>query len=197
MKAILFPLFLLIVATASASVNPIDLIVQADPTSHTLTLRTTTDVELPTAVKILDARGVVLHDKELAAGDYLNTRFRLSALPPGAYSVQISDVQGQTVQPIVVNPTGITADPSLAVRSFYPRIDLEERVLTINYLNTGGNRIRVRLADGQGNEVVTDRLPATTAVQRTYSLENLPTGTYFLSVSASGNQRHTTSLRLD
>jgi hypothetical protein len=197
MKTIFFSIYLLIAATVSASINPIDLIIQADPTSHTLTLRTTTDVDLATTVKIVDADGLVLHTTKLDSGDYLNTRFKLSALPAGTYSVEVSDVQGKTVQPITVGATGITADPALAVRTFYPRIDLDKKLLTINYLNTGGERVEVRLADDNGNEIITDRLPAATTVQRAYSLENLPAGAYYVTVSSPSTQRHTTSLRLE
>ena len=121
MKTILSSLFFfLAVTTASASINPIDLIVQTDPTSHTLTLRTAMGVDLATKVQLKDANGLVLHTSKLDSGEYLNGRFVLSKLPAGTYYVEVTDVQGKTVQPFTIDGVGITADPALATRSFYP-----------------------------------------------------------------------------
>lgn len=198
MKAILTSSFLfLITALTAASINPIDLVIQADPTSHTLTLRTTTSVDLPTSIRIVDVQGLVLHTTKLDSGDYLNTRFKLAALPVGNYSVEVTDVQGKTVQPLQIDSHGITADRALASRSYFPQIDLHEKLLTVNYLNTSGERVNIRLADGQGNEIIADRLPGSTTVQRAYSLENLPAGEYYVTVSSNSVPRHTTSLLLD
>ncbi len=198
MKTVLFSLlFFLAVTTASASINPIDLVVQTDPTSHTLTLRTTLAVEQATKVQLKDVNGLVLHTTKLNPGDYLNGRFVLSKLPAGTYYVEVTDVQGKTVQPFTINAGGITADPALATRSFYPQVDLRDKLLTINYLNTSGSSTRIRLADSAGKAVITDRLPESTTVQRAYSLENLPAGEYFVTVSSPDVPSHTTSLRLD
>lgn len=185
------------VATTSASVNPIDLLVQSDPTSHTLTLRTTVAADLETKVQLRDAEGLVLHTRKLQPGEYLNGRFQLAALPAGTYTVEVTDAQGKTVQPFVLDRKGITSDPALATRTFYPRVELQEKLLTINYLNTSGSSTRVRLNDAQGTTVITDRLPAEVAVQRAYNLENLPAGEYYVTLSSSDVPSYTTSLRLE
>ena len=190
-------LFVLAVSTGSASINPIDLVVQTDPTSHTLTLRTTLAVNLDTKIQLKDANGLVLHTTALRPGGYLNSRFSLAALPAGEYVVTVTDVQGQTVQPFTIDRKGITADPALASRTFYPRVDLKDKLLTINYLNTSGSSTRIRLADAQGKAILTDRLPENTTVQRAYSLENLPAGEYYVTVSSADVPSYTTSLRLD
>ena len=198
MKTILFSLlFFSAVATASASINPIDLIIQTDPTSHTLTLRTAMAVDLATKVQLKDGNGLVLHTSKLDSGQYFNGRFVLSKLPSGTYYVEVTDVQGKTVQPFTISGEGITADPALASRSFYPHVDLKDKLLTINYLNSSGSSTRIRLADAQGEAIITDRLPKSTTIQRAYSLENLPAGEYFVTVSSPDVPSHTTSLRLD
>ena len=197
MKTLLTGILFFSLTVASASVNPIDLLVQTDPTSHTLTLRTTLAVELATKVQLRDANGLVLHTAKLSPGDFLNTRFKLDALPGGTYSVTVTDVQGQTVQPFTVDTYGITSDPALATRTFYPRVELSDKLLTINYLNTSGNSTRIRLSDAQGQAVITDRLPGSASVQRAYSLENLPAGDYYVTVSTADTPSHTTNLRLD
>ncbi|CAH1002252.1 hypothetical protein LEM8419_03170 [Neolewinella maritima] len=195
----LFISFLLVFAltSVSASVNPIDLVLQTDPTSHTLTLRTTVAVSLDTKVQLKDRDGLVLHTTKLSPGDYLNGRFKLDALPNGNYFVEVTDAQGKTVQPFTINRTGIDADPALATRTFYPRVNLTDKLLTINYLNTTGSSTRILLADAQGQQVITDQLPESTTVQRAYSLENLPAGEYYVTVSSADVPSYTTSLRLD
>ena len=198
MKTVLSSLlFLFAVTTASASINPIDLIVQTDPTSHTLTLRTAAAVDLATKVQLKDGNGLVLHTSKLDSGDYLSGRFVLSKLPSGTYYFEVTDVQGKTVQPFTIDGVGITADPTLATRSFYPQVDLTDKLLTINYLNSSGSSTRIRLADAEGKAIITDRLPKSATVQRAYSLENLPAGEYFVTVSSPDVPSYTTSLRLD
>ena len=198
MKTLLTSLFVLLTLSATrASVNPIDLLVQTDPTSRTLTLRTTTGVDLATKVQLVDANGLVLHTSKLEEGDYLNRRFQLAALPAGTYTVVVTDAQGKTVQPFVLDRQGITSDPALATRTFYPRVELQEKLLTINYLNVSGGSTRVRLNDARGTTVITDRLPAETTVQRAYNLENLPAGEYYVTVSSADVKSYTTSLRLE
>ena len=198
MKTILSSLlFLFAVTTANASINPIDLIVQTDPISHTLTLRTARAVDLATKVQLKDGNGLILHTSKLDSGDYLSSRFVLSRLPSGTYYVEVTDVQGKTVQPFTIDGVGITADPTLATRSFYPQVDLTDKLLTINYLNSSGSSTRIRLADAEGKAIITDRLPESATVQRAYSLENLPAGEYFVTVSSPDVPSYTTSLRLD
>ena len=197
MKNLLIALLLLSLTTASASVNPLDLIVQADPTNHTLILRTTTSVDEDTEVRIYDRDGLVLYTTRVDSGGYLNRRLQLAALPQGDYTVESKDSRGKTVQPLHIGQEGILADPALAIRTFFPRVNLEQKLLTINYLNTGGRDVSIQLKDVNGQDVISDRLPATTSVQRAYSLENLPAGDYFVTVSSPRTPNYTTSLRLE
>lgn len=181
---------------AHASVDPVDLLVLTTPASHTVTVRTTAGVNSPTKVQIVDNLGRVLHTANLDSGAYLNSRFQLEALPNGEYDVVLSDEMGRTVQPITVDRSGITVDPALAVRTYYPRVDLKEDVLTINYLNTNGKPVAIRLADRSGNELVSDRVDNAPTVQRAYNLENLPAGDYYVTVNAPNTPSYTTTLRL-
>lgn len=197
MKTFLFTLLFATATVLSASVNPIDLVVQTDPTSHTLTLRTTISVEHPTTVKLVDKDGIILHTTKLAVGDYLNSRFQLSALPSGTYAVEVSDALGKTTQPLVLDAYGISADPALATRTYYPSVNLDDKLLTINYLNRSGHRVNIRLADAKGNEVLTEQLAPSPTVRRAYSLEKLPAGDYYVTVSSRDVPSYTTSLKLD
>ncbi len=197
MKTLFFTLLFATVTSLSASVNPIDLVIQTDPTTHTLTLRTTTSVEHPTTVKLVDGRGMVLHTAKLKEGDFLNTRFQLSALPSGTYAVEITDELGKTTQPLLLDREGITSDPALATRTYYPTVNLNDKLLTINYLNTTGHSVNIRLVDAKGHEVITDRLTAGPTVQRAYSLKNLPAGEYYVTVTSRDVPYYTTSLKLD
>jgi len=197
MKTLLLLLSLLVATTAEASILPIDLIVQADPTSHTLILRSTAEVPRTTTVKIVDSRELELYTAHLDAGDYLSARLRLAALSPGTYAVVISDLRGKTVQPLVTHHRGVTADTDLAVRSVYPRVDLDDRLLTVNYRLAKTEAISISLADDSGTEVLFDELPATAAVQRAYNLKNLPSGNYHVTVATDEGPAYTSSLRLD
>jgi hypothetical protein len=196
MKTLFLTLMLFATAVASASVNPIDLIIQADPTSHTLVLRTTTSVDAETKVQLVDRNGLTLHTTKLDSGEYLNSRFKLAALPAGTYDLVVTDRQGQTRQPLTVGTQGISADPALASRSFFPHVRLEERLLTVNYLNAGGKQVRIRLTDAEGHDLISDRLPGEPSLHRAYSLEELPAGEYYVTVSGASLPSHTTSVRL-
>ncbi len=190
--------FLVLFATSLfASINPIDLIVQADPTSHTIILRTATEVTMETQLRIVDSRGLILHTAKLQPGQYLNSRFQLAALPAGDYTVMLSDAVGETSQPITINQTGIEADPRMAERSFYPSVNMKENTLTINYLNTTGKEVGVRLADRSGNEVFQEQLEGTPTVQRAYNLDNLPAGNYYVTVNVPDAPTRTTALRVE
>ncbi|MCP9237120.1 hypothetical protein [Lewinella sp. JB7] len=198
MKTILLTLLLVTAAAVlPASVKPADLIVQADPASRTLTLRTTSGMDVPTTLKIIDENGLVLHTSQLDSGAYLSKRFQLDALPAGKYSVVLTDVVSTTSQPIVIDHQGVFADPALATRTYYPHVELKDDLLTVNYLNHTGRSVYIRLYDQYGQEVIADRRPGTAVVQRAYNLENLPTGEYFVMISSGDIKSHTTSLLLD
>ena len=190
----LFALFFSV--TLSASINPSDLIVQADPTSKTITLRSLTPFQASSKLQILDAQDRLLHTAKLDSGSYLNSRFKLAALPAGEYEIVLSDDLGRTIQPLTVGTTGITADPALASRTFFPRVDLKEDMLTITYLNTEEKSVAIRLADKNGTAVVDDRVTTSPTVNRAYNLEQLPAGEYFVTVRVRKEPTYTTSLSL-
>lgn len=198
MKAVPFILALfLTAATAGASVNPYDIVVQADGTSQTLILRTTTDVAQDTEVSIRDHRGHTLYSKSLTTGSFLNTRFALSALPTGDYDLVIQDRIGRTTQPVRVTGAGITADPAAARRVFFPQCDVQDgRTLRINYLNHRGQRVDIRVEDATGREVFSDFVNGSTPVQRAYELSRLPRGQYSVRITAKTIDTYTTTFEL-
>ena len=197
MKTCLSFLIVFLALPLFASINPEDLVVQTDPTTKTLTLRSVVRFESATKVQILDAAERVLHTANLESGTYLNTRFQLAALPVGYYEIVVADALGRTVQPMLIGEHGIEADPALASRNFFPRVNLKEDLLTINYLNREGSKVDIRLSDENGNAVLEDRLDAATTVQRAYNLEKLPAGEYFVTVRTQRQPNYTTSLRLE
>ena len=197
MKTCLSLLVLFLSLPLFASINPQDLVVQTDPTSKTLTLRSLVRFESSTKVQILDEADRILHTANLDSGAYLNTRFQLSALPAGYYEIVVTDELGRTVQPMLIGTEGIEADPALASRTFFPRVNLKEDLLTINYLNSNGSKVNIELSDEKGNSVIKDRLDAATTVQRAYNLKQLPAGEYYVTVRTARQPAYTTSLRLD
>ena len=197
MKTCLSLLVLFFSVTLSASINPSDLIVQADPTSKTITLRSLTQLQASSKLQILDAQDRLLHTAKLDSGSYLNSRFKLAALPAGEYEIILSDDLGRTTQPLTVGATGITADPALASRTFFPRVNLKENMLTITYLNTEEKSVAIRLADKNGTAVVDDRVATSPTVNRAYNLEQLPAGEYFVTVRVRKEPTYTTSLSLE
>ncbi|WP_116108357.1 hypothetical protein [Lewinella sp. IMCC34191] len=182
--------------TLSASINPADLIVQADPTSKSVVLRSLTEFDADSKLQILDNQGRILHTARLDSGSYLNSRFQLAALPAGKYEIVLSDELGRTIQPMIIDNDGVQADPALASRTFFPRVNLKEDMLTITYLNTASNKVAIRLADKDGMEVLKDRVSTSPTVQRAYNLEKLPAGEYFVTVSVPQEPAYTTSLSL-
>ncbi|MGB3799464.1 MAG: hypothetical protein WA952_06580 [Lewinella sp.] len=196
MKTSLSLFAFLLSVTLSASINPADLIIQADPTSKSIVLRSATEFSADSKLQILDLDGRVLHTAKLDSGSYLNSRFQLAALPAGQYEIVLSDELGRTVQPLTINHNGVEADPALASRTFYPRVNLKESMLTITYLNTASNKVAIRLADKNGTAVLNDRVETSPTVQRAYNLEQLPAGEYFVTVSVPQEPAYTTSLSL-
>ncbi|PPK84124.1 hypothetical protein CLV84_4275 [Neolewinella xylanilytica] len=196
MKTCLSLLTLFLSVTLSASINPADLVVQADPTSKTLILRSISEFDADSKLQIVDRDGRVLHTAKLDSGSYLNARFQLAALPAGDYEIVLSDEMGRTVQPLTIGNTGIQADPALASRTFYPRVNLKESMLTITYLNTAQNEVAIRLADKNGKSVLNDRINSSPTLQRAYNLEQLPAGDYYVTVLVPREPAYTTSLSL-
>ena len=197
MKTFLTSLLVLTVAALSASINPSDLSVAVGSDGTTLIITSTVVVKMNSKVRITDVNGLTLHTAEHKSGSAINTRLQLSALPKGTYSLSFTDAAGNIVQPICLTERGIVVDQTLAVQTYYPHVDLDDKLLTINYLNIPGKRVEISLSDDKGNEFVTDRLAASTTVQRAYSLENLPQGNYYVTVTSPGVRNHITSLRLE
>ncbi|WP_116127339.1 hypothetical protein [Lewinella sp. IMCC34183] len=196
MKFFLFTLLSVFSFSAFASIDPADLLVQADPMNHSVTLRTTTSVPAASTLQIVDDLGRVLHTARLDSGEYLNLRFQLSALPTGKYNVVLKDEIGETVQPLLVDRAGIIADPALASRTFYPRVDLKESMLTINYLNTDGKNVNIRISDKTGTQLISDKVANQPTIQKAYNLQNLPAGDYYVTVNRSDAPAYHTTLRL-
>lgn len=200
MKSLIFT-FTLLLSTALAatvSIDPIDLIIKTDPTSQTVIVRTTTAVSMVTRVELIDARNNVLHDTDLDSGEYLNVRFHLSAVAIGEYTLVVSDRRGQTRQPVTVSQRGVYANTDKAIREFYPRIQLsEDKLLTVNYLNTAGKKVAIRLNDANGHDVLTERVRTNEPVQRAYQLDKLPHGEYLVTVSSPATKSYTTSISLE
>ncbi len=196
MKTCLSFLILFLSVSLSASINPTDLVVQADPTSKSLILRSLTEFDADSKLQIVDKAGRVLHTAKLDKGSYLNSRFQLSALPTGTYEIVLSDEYGRTVQPLTIGNKGIEADPALASRSFFPRVNLKEHLLTINYLNKTSERVAIRLADKDGTAVIDDRIDSSLTIQRAYNLEQLPAGNYYVTIRVPQEPAYTTSLAL-
>ncbi|MTB50759.1 hypothetical protein [Lewinella sp. W8] len=198
MKTFLTTLFCLFAfATASASVNPIDLIIMADRTSKTVILRTTTDVEHPTRIEIIDARGATLYVDNLATGDFLNKRFELSTLPQGKYQLVVEDTVGRTVQPIEITNDVVVANPREATRHFFPSIRLKDaNLLTINYLNPSGKQVAISVKDDEGNEVFADRIKGVNSVQKMYDLQQLPAAKYTVTLTSRDVKNYVQAIAL-
>jgi hypothetical protein len=182
---------------AFASVDPIDLIITADRTNKTVVLRTTTEVEHPTSVQIIDGRGVILYRGSLAVGDFLNKRFELATLPQGKYKLIVEDTVGRTVQPIEITEDIVIAEPKQAKRHFFPAIRLRDaNLLTINYLNPSGKQVAITVMDDEGNEVFADRIKGEASVQKMYDLKQLPAANYFVTLTSTEIKNYTQAIAL-
>ncbi len=198
MKIVTLFLAVFLSVTAAASVNPYDILVRADASSRTITLRTTTDVSQDTDVFLRDLRGNELFRKTLRRGDFLSLRFELATLRDGDYELVIKDNSGCTTQPIRIDGTGVTADPDKATRFFYPVCRLVDgETLSVNYLNQRGQRVVISLRDDSGHEVFSETINGDTPIQRAYRLDKLTAGNYVVRIQAKTFDRHITHIRLE
>ncbi|NJB85841.1 hypothetical protein GGR26_001586 [Lewinella marina] len=180
-----------------ASGNPIELLVQVDPSGRALILQTAAPVKHAATIRIVDADGRILHTSQLTVGGRLNRKFNLAALPPGEYRVTARDAVAESVHPVTISSQDIVADPALATRNYLPRVILKEDLLTVNYLNPEGGKVKIRLADQVGNELMREQLAGHSTIHRAYNLERLPAGAYHVSVYATDLPVYSTRLYVD
>lgn len=198
MKLFLTLLALLTASLAAlASPEPQDVTVQRDVTSQTMIVRSTVALSQATAFRIVDAHGTAVYTDSVRAGDYINKRFPLAALPGHRYAIEITDGAGRTVLPFRPRARGRIALLTEAKHDVYPHIDLRaERTLVVDCDNATGRRVDIRIKNQAGHTVFTDSVTGVTAVQRAYRLDRLNAGEYQVIVSGRDVADHSMAIAL-
>ncbi|MFT5997931.1 MAG: hypothetical protein ACI81P_000376 [Neolewinella sp.] len=185
------------VASAQASINPLDLTAQRDVTGGTLVIRSIVGLERAASFEVFDDLDNLLFTDSVGAGDFINKRFTTALFVRNTYKLVITDTRGRTTQLLRMTTTGNLLDPKDADVLLFPRVDLRaERMLVLDYINKGGRRVNISIADTNGDIVFSDVINGKEEVQRAYRLDQLADGNYQLIVSARDVKNHATAFAL-
>ncbi len=196
---IVLNLFCLLVfsSVATASVDPLDIVVLADQSTQSVVFRTTIAFDRTTDFEIYSYSGDLLFQEELAPGTFLAKRFRQDNFGPGKYTVILADELGRTELPITISSNNISTNRDLALRTQFPVVDLNSSgVLVVNCRNKPCRRISLRLTDHAGEEIFSEEVDGKAGVRRSYQLNQLAAGDYLVTISSKDVQNYTAAITL-
>jgi hypothetical protein len=192
-------IFVLLFATtgAQASIDPLDLTAQRDVTGGTLVIRSIVGLERAASFQVYDDLDNLLFTDAISAGDFINKRFTTATFVRNTYKLVITDTRGRTTLLLRMNGSSNLLDLNDAKVLLFPRVDLRaERMLVLDYTNTGGRRVNISITNTNGDIVFSDVVNGKEEVQRAYRLDQLADGDYQLIVSARDVKHHATAFAL-
>ena len=190
-------IFLLATTVASASLDPLDVVIQADPTTKTFVLRSTHPVSELLRMELFDERGVLVYRHEAAPNTFFSKRFPMHSMERGRYVVLLTDSRGRTSLPFTLRLNTVHFDRGEATQTFYPNVRLDEdRLLVVSYPANDGEEVRVELATNTGKTVFTDATHPEQAMTKAYQLNQLRAGTYTFTVTDRHQTLHSERITL-
>ena len=186
-------------ASLAASIDPVDVVVVADPTSKTVVIRSAMAVPHATKITLLSQRGDQLYTADVAAGAYVSLRFPVTALPAAKYVLHFTDDIGRTTLPFATDANQLVKYSfAEGLRTIFPRVDVKEaRTLVLSYPATEQSKAyRMTLRSADGKTVFSDRVDATASVRKTIQLESLHAGIYTVAFAANNKRLHSTAIEL-
>ena len=189
--------FVFCVTILTASIDPYDMVILADPTSGSVVVRSTVPLSHAGTLVLEDARGRQLFNGEIAEGGYISKRFPIKYLPTGKYLLTLTDATGRTSLPFNCQHGVANYSPRDGHRTIFPSVNLgRDKKLTISYPASGGRPIEIALRQDDGAAVFTDQVQADVAIRKAYRLNALAAGSYVLTVEQEADIIHRTSITL-
>ena len=186
-------------SSLTASLDPMDVIVVADPTTRSVVIRSATAVTEATTMMIYTQRGDHLYTAEIGAGAFVSKRFPLTAFPAAKYVLHFSDQHGRTTLPFTAdNKQQIRYSFTDGTRTVFPFVDVQEaRTLVLSYPATEqSTAYRMTLQTLGGKTIYIDEVDTAASVRKAIQLPGLSAGTYTVAFAADNRRLHSTAITL-
>ena len=144
------------------------------------------DIKYDTKCLLLDQRGVVLYQEDIASAELFQRSLNLRELPDGAYEFQIEDdYKIETTSLTKINGK-VSAANQMKTTSFKPQIMLKDTQLNISLLALNNEKLTVSILDEDRNIISENKLSGSVNLVQAYDLSLLKPGHYTVQLYTNG-----------
>ena len=144
------------------------------------------DIKYDAKCLLLDQRGVVLYQEDIASAELFQRSLNLRELPDGAYEFQIEDdYKIETTSLTKINGK-VSAANQMKTTSFKPQIMLKDTQLNISLLALNNEKLTVSILDEDRNIISENKLSGSVNLVQAYDLSLLKPGHYTVQLYTNG-----------
>ena len=144
------------------------------------------DIKYDAKCLLLDQRGVVLYQEDIASAELFQRSLNLRELPDGAYEFQIEDdYKIETTSLTKINGK-VSAANQMKTTSFKPQIMLKDTQLNISLLALNNEKLTVSILDEDRNIISENNLSGSVNLVQAYDLSLLKPGHYTVQLYTNG-----------
>ena len=144
------------------------------------------DIKYDAKCLLLDQRGVVLYQEDIASAELFQRSLNLRELPDGAYEFQIEDdYKIETTSLTKINGK-VSAANQMKTTSFKPQIMLKDTQLNISLLALNNEKLTVSILDEDRNIISENKLSGSVNLVQAYDLSQLKPGHYTVQLYTNG-----------
>ena len=144
------------------------------------------DIKYDAKCLLLDQRGVVLYQEDIASAKLFQRSLNLRELPDGAYEFQIEDdYKIETTSLTKINGK-VSAANQMKTTSFKPQIMLKDTQLNISLLALNNEKLTVSILDEDRNIISENKLSGSVNLVQAYDLSLLKPGHYTVQLYTNG-----------
>ena len=144
------------------------------------------DIKYDAKCLLLDQRGVVLYQEDIASAKLFQRSLNLRELPDGAYEFQIEDdYKIETTSLTKINGK-VSAANQMKTTSFKPQIMLKDTQLNISLLALNNEKLTVSILDEDRNIISENKLSGSVNLVQAYDLSLLKPGHYTVQLYTIG-----------
>jgi hypothetical protein len=158
--------------------------------NRTLQVKVATNADETVEISIETASGTIVHNEKVS-----NTaawkRYDLHQLEVGDYKLVVENGRTKTIQPFTLDFGGIKITESERVTKGLPQIKQIGNGMTVRAYMSKKGEFNVKIVDNQGINAFEETTKGT-ALAKHYNLGKLPSGIYFVEVTADGETQYAT-----
>ena len=135
--------------------------------------------------------GAVFFSEEVTKTPRYAKKLLLTELEDGAYKLVIRKSLTITAQPFVLTDAGVKLNNSDLNVKLLPVVKQKGTFVDVNYLSPSTTSVNVIIYDNEGKTVFEESDNKVTKFSKRFDLSKLPTGIYFMEVTAGGDTQYT------